>query len=251
MTSVLDALDTLAQRLQRVATSLDDDQVVASAYPEEWTIADTFSHLGSGAVIMQRRIEDAVAGAETSPDFAQSVWDEWNDKAPRAQVIESVVANLAFNEAAAAIDDDVAARLEFSMGPMRLDLNGFLGLRVNEVAVHIWDVEVVADPSVTVDPVAVETLLGGLAMIAGFSGRARGVERTLHVSTTDPAHAFAISLGSQGVAFGPAEPGHSVDVVLPAEALVRLVYGRLDPAHTPDVTGGDHLEELRAAFPGF
>jgi hypothetical protein len=38
---------------------------------------------------------------------------------------------------------------------------------------------------------------------------------------------------------------------LPAEAFVRLVYGRLDPDHTPPVeTGGDELDALRKVFPG-
>ena len=40
-------------------------------------------------------------------------------------------------------------------------------------------------------------------------------------------------------------------MVLPAEALVRLVYGRLDPDHTPSFDGDEaDLDELRRAFPG-
>src|SRR5258707_1070265 len=39
---------------------------------------------------------------------------------------------------------------------------------------------------------------------------------------------------------------------LPAEAFIRLVYGRLDPAHTPSVeTRRADLDELRQVFPGF
>jgi hypothetical protein len=38
---------------------------------------------------------------------------------------------------------------------------------------------------------------------------------------------------------------------LPAEALIRLVYGRLDPDHTPAVKGDpDVLDRLRRVFPG-
>jgi hypothetical protein len=40
------------------------------------------------------------------------------------------------------------------------------------------------------------------------------------------------------------------DLVLPAEALIRLVYGRLDPEHTPPVGGTADLDELRRVFPG-
>jgi len=39
---------------------------------------------------------------------------------------------------------------------------------------------------------------------------------------------------------------------LPAEAMVRLVYGRLDTQHTPVAVAGDgRLDQLRTAFPGF
>ena len=38
---------------------------------------------------------------------------------------------------------------------------------------------------------------------------------------------------------------------LSAEAFLRLVYGRLGPAHTPPVeAGGVDLDELRQLFPG-
>ena len=53
----------------------------------------------------------------------------------------------------------------------------------------------------------------------------------------------------------PADPDDSYDgsVDLPAEAFLRLVYGRLDPDHTPAVaeSGTRGLADLRAVFPGF
>ena len=40
---------------------------------------------------------------------------------------------------------------------------------------------------------------------------------------------------------------------MPAEALLRLVYGRLDPRHTPPYKATDDalLDRLRAIFKGF
>jgi hypothetical protein len=53
---------------------------------------------------------------------------------------------------------------------------------------------------------------------------------------------------------GPAD-GAAADgeVRITGEALLRLAYGRLDPAHTPDGTEADPavLDRLRAVFPGF
>jgi hypothetical protein len=45
----------------------------------------------------------------------------------------------------------------------------------------------------------------------------------------------------------------AADLTLPAEAFLRLVYGRLDAAHTPSSVTGDtaRLADLRKAFPGF
>jgi len=42
-----------------------------------------------------------------------------------------------------------------------------------------------------------------------------------------------------------------VDVELPAEAFVRLVYGRLDALAGLDDAQEVHLEHLRQTFPGF
>ncbi|MBV9095768.1 MAG: maleylpyruvate isomerase N-terminal domain-containing protein [Streptosporangiaceae bacterium] len=72
----------------------------------------------------------------------------------------------------------------------------------------------------------------------------------------DPQRQFILETGD-GVSLtaapaGPPEPGLP-EVNLPAEAFVRLVYGRLDPAHTPPsvkCTGVD-LDDLRPLFPGF
>jgi hypothetical protein len=40
-------------------------------------------------------------------------------------------------------------------------------------------------------------------------------------------------------------------LVLPAEAFIRLLYGRLDREHARDVTSDPRLDVLREAFPGF
>jgi hypothetical protein len=57
--------------------------------------------------------------------------------------------------------------------------------------------------------------------------------------------AAAVTLTAAGGEDGPP------DLRLPAEAFIRLVYGRLDSAHTPPVeTGSTHLDELRRLFPG-
>jgi hypothetical protein len=73
------------------------------------------------------------------------------------------------------------------------------------------------------------------------------------VATSDPKRHFLLETGEK-VSLTPADHHDTPlpKLVLPAEALIRLVYGRLDPVHTPPVETTDvDLDELRAVFPGF
>jgi hypothetical protein len=75
------------------------------------------------------------------------------------------------------------------------------------------------------------------------------------VVTSDPARHFTLELGAEPARLLPAadEPARQARLELPAEALVRLVYGRLDADHTPQNTKahGIDLDALRQSFPGF
>ncbi len=126
-----------------------------------------------------------------------------------------------------------------------------LSLRVGELAVHTWDVVVALDPSATVAPDSVELLVGTLDRVAG-RGKPDGTKRRLHVVTTGPERHFTLETGD-AVKLAAFEPDdYDAELQLPAEAFLRLVYGRLDPAHTPPVEArGVDLDELRAVFPGF
>jgi hypothetical protein len=58
-----------------------------------------------------------------------------------------------------------------------------------------------------------------------------------------------VTLSDWAEAGAPAVDG---EIQLPAEALLRLFYGRLDPDHTPAYTAeAIELDRLRAVFPGF
>jgi hypothetical protein len=72
------------------------------------------------------------------------------------------------------------------------------------------------------------------------------------VVTSNPEGHFTLETGDS-VKLEAFEPDdYEAELELPAEALLRLVYGRLDPAHTPPLkTRGVDLDELRAVFPGF
>jgi uncharacterized protein (TIGR03083 family) len=244
------ALRSSVARLREVVARLDDDGVTRRAYPAEWTIADVLSHLGSGAVITQRRLEDTLAGVPTPEDFAPGVWDEWNAKTPVAQRDDALVADAALLARVEAVTPEEAGGLIFAMGPMSLDFAGFVGMRLNEHALHVWDIEVVDDPAATLPQQAAALVVDNLGLIARFTGRPTGDTTTITVATADPGRVFTVALDPDSVTFGPASDAGPADLELPAEAFVRLVYGRLDPDHTPPGEHGAALDVLRRVFPG-
>jgi uncharacterized protein (TIGR03083 family) len=251
MDSPLPALHGSVDRLHQLCRGLDDDELGAQSYCSEWSIAGVLSHLGSGAVIMRRRLEDVLSGATTPDDFAPSVWAEWNAKAPRAQADDAQVADEGLLEALEAVSETERARASFSMGPLSLDFDRFTALRVNEHAFHTWDIEVVFDDEARLPHDVTAVVVDNLELIARFTARPTGAVRALVVRTTEPERVFTVRLAADAVEFAEGESAPDADLVLPAEAFCRLVYGRLDPAHTPVVTGdATVLDTLRAVFPG-
>src|SRR5690349_909090 len=63
----IDALRTSVEHRHKLAAPLTGQQLTGPAYPTQWTVAQVLSHLGSAAVIMQRQLDDALAGHDT-PD---------------------------------------------------------------------------------------------------------------------------------------------------------------------------------------
>ena len=250
MSGRLDALKSSSERLRAIAEALHGDQLTAPSYASEWNIADVFSHLGSGAVLMLARVEAGVAGTEIAADVAPPVWDEWNAKSPEAKARDALVADRALVDRFDAFTAPGRAAFHITFGPMQLDFDGLVGLRLNEHAVHTWDIAVMLDPTATVPADAAALILDSLGLIAGFVGKPSGTERALHVRTTGPTRDFELVLGAERVSLEPCAADHTADLELPAEAFVRLVYGRLDPDHTPPVRGAADLDELRRAFPG-
>jgi uncharacterized protein (TIGR03083 family) len=255
--SQLHALQASVLRLHRLVEPLDDSQLVAPAYPTEWSIADVMSHIGSGAVIMQRRVDDELAGRDLPDDFAPSVWDEWNAKSPKDKAVDGLVADDALVSRLAGLTDDERAGLSISMGPLSLDATAVVSMRLNEHTLHTWDIAVAREAAATLPDDEAALVVDNLDLIGRFTGRPDGGdEQRILVRTSAPEREFTIEVSADSVSFTPGadDVGHddgTAELELPAEALIRLVYGRLDPDHTPAVKGDtDVLDRLRRVFPG-
>ena len=245
------ALRKSSERLRFVVEPMDDQQLVRQAYPQLWTIADVLSHIGSGSIIMRERFERSLAGDALPDDFAPGVWDEWNAKSPRAKADDAVAADLSLLNRLAATTSEQRSSLHFPLGPLDLDFGGFVGLRLNEHVLHTWDVAVVDDPAAALPPDATEIVIDNLELIARFTGKPTGHELTIVIATTAPGRQFLVTLTPETVAMSVGDGTAPSDLVVPAEAFVRLVYGRLDAQHTPEFEGdASLLDELRRVFPG-
>jgi uncharacterized protein (TIGR03083 family) len=230
---------------------MDGPDLATQAYPKEWTVADVLSHIGSGAVIMQRHLEDGLAGQATPDDFAPGVWGEWNAKGPRAQAQDALVADRGLLERVEELTGEDQARLRATMGPLTLDFGTFVGMRLNEHAVHTWDLEVAKRPSATLPEEVTTQVVDRLDLIVRHTGRSDGSGSSVLVLTSRPERAFRITFSPGGLELATGGGGTAANLEMPAEAFVRLVYGRLDPAHTPSVEGDPALlDKLRNAFPG-
>ncbi len=249
MDNPLGPLRHSVDRLHQLCRGLDDAQLRAPSYCTGWSIADVLSHLGSGAVLQRRRLRDTLAGVET-PDDAPAVWDEWNAKSPRDKADDALVADEALLEAFEAVGPADRARVVVALGPLRLGFEEFAAMRLNEHAFHTWDIEVTFDDGAHLPHDVAAVVVDNLGLTARYTARPAGETRDVAVRTTDPGRAFAVRLSAGGVELCAEEDGRAPDLVLGAEAFCRLVYGRLDPGHTPAVTGEAALETLRAVFPG-
>jgi uncharacterized protein (TIGR03083 family) len=235
-------------RLRDIATSVED--VTGRAYPADWSVAATLSHIGSGAVIMQRRLDDILADQPTPDDFAPGVWDAWNAKSPSEQRDDALAADAALLARIEAVAPGERSAFSMAMGPLTLDFAGFVGMRLNEHALHTWDIEVSGTSSATIPAEITALVVDNLELVARFTAKPTGETGTLTVTTTEPERAFRIDLSAESVTFTPTIQPPQPDLRLPAEALARLVYGRLDPQHTPPGDHGPALENLRQVFPG-
>ena len=250
MESPVPPLRSSVARLHELVRGLDVDQLENPSYDSDWSIADVLSHLGSSAEMMRQRLQDARAGVETTPD-AQPIWDEWNAKTPRAKADDALDEGERLLEEIEAVTPEEWGRLTFNFGPVTVGLDDAVALRLNEHAFHTWDIEVMFDDEAQLPPDAVAVIVDNLGLIARFTASPTGDEREVWLRTSHPERHFTVRLTTDAAELLEGDAGEQPDLELPAEAFCRLVYGRLDPDHSPSVdANGEVLNTLRGVFPG-
>ena len=251
------------ERLASLVQPFGADQARAKSYCSDWTIAQVMSHLGSGAEIALMMLPAALGeGEQVGVEVFRPVWDVWNAKSPDAQVADGLAADERYVQRLEQLTDEQLAGIRLPFFGLDLDAVGLIRLRLSEHALHTWDVAVAADPAAVVPADAVALLIDNVPQfLAPRLGKPQERPLRLRIRTVGPDRDYlftaaeAVSMtdlqADAGALAGPDAEGRR-EVIMPAEALLRLAYGRLDPAHTPaDVVAAPaDLDQLRAVFPG-
>ena len=241
-------------RLSRVVSSHSGgDDLRARSACSEWSVAEVLSHLGSQAEIFAMFFQAGLTGSDPPAGEAfQTIWDAWNSKSPEEQAADSLAANERLISFVEELGEADLERFRLNLFGRQLDVAGLLKLRLSEHAVHTWDVEVAFDHAAIVAPEAIDLLVDGLGETAARAGHAPQVPFDLVIATTSPERTFELHAAEQ-VSLRPTagSPDDAPRVELPAEAFVRLVYGRLDeahPAHGPVRAQAEDLSRLTSTF---
>jgi uncharacterized protein (TIGR03083 family) len=258
MTELVDrtiaVLRTNHDTLVALVPNLSDDQLTGPSGASEWTIAQALSHLGSGAEITVKPIATA-AGLPVEAEDNQTVWARWDASGPVDQAAGFVEHDRRLLEIVEGLTPEQRADLRIDMGflPEPVPLVVALGMRLNEVAAHAWDVRVGLDPHAGLDPDSAELLLelyaGPLGFLLGFAAKPDQLSDEARVAV--PGGGIVVT-DQVSVVTDLADPTATFEGS--AEAAARLLTGRLKPEFTPEgvqVTGNVSLDDLRKVFPGY
>ncbi|MFB9831303.1 maleylpyruvate isomerase family mycothiol-dependent enzyme [Actinoallomurus acaciae] len=256
----IQALRTGHDDLAAMVRGFTPDDLARPSGAAEWDVSQVLSHLGSGAEIALASLDGALNGTGSPDgDFNRRVWARWDAMSREERAETFLTADETLVRRYEAIDAPTRESLRIDLGflPAPVDLASAAGLRLNEVAHHVWDVKAAFDPAATLAPEAAPLLFEQAGQLIGFVGKAAELDGrpvTIAVTTTSPERSFGVRVDETvTVTDTPADPDASLTA--PAEWWLRLVTGRHAPAHTPDsvkLTGGTlTLDDLRRVFPGF
>jgi uncharacterized protein (TIGR03083 family) len=250
----LAAVTTSHERLSLLVGTLSPDEVAGQSYDTEWSIAQVLSHIGSGAEIATLSLAAALGErGDLDRDAFPAIWDTWNNRTPEAQAADSLTWDEEHISRLERLTDDELDRLSFDFIGLQLDAAGAVRLRLGEHAIHVWDVAVSIDPGAALSADAVPLVLEHIQQLFQFVAKPEGDSFRVRLQTTEPDGDYLLDVG-ESVTLSDWAPGLEADGVirLPAEAMLRMFYGRLDPEHTPAYSAeGIDLDRVRKVFPGF
>jgi uncharacterized protein (TIGR03083 family) len=255
--SWLAALNASSERLMKIVDELPDEDLARPSFTGDWTIAQVLSHLGSAAEICTKLVRRGIDGDTTAPaaDDARPVWQRWDALSGRAQREAWLEADHRHRRLLGSLSPQQAGSVRIPYFAGLLSVPAYAGYRLSEQSVHAWDIEVALDPAATIPAPEAGLLWERLDLVASRFRDADVLKRLapgqLAVELAGQDQIVRLELGEELhlAAGAPADPAATVSG--PADALLRLVYGRNRPEDGIVVAGDVTLEDLRSLFPGF
>ena len=255
---IIAALSEEHAALATLVPTLTDDQLAGPSGAGQWPICEVLGHVGSGAEITLAGLYSAIEGrAAPTAQFNGPVWDRWNAMSPDQKRAGYLAHSAALVSAFEALDEQQRNSLEIGVFymPAPLPVATFAGLRLNESALHGWDVRVGVDPDAELHArsadLLAELLSDQISFMLAFIAKPDRIEQPVVLEIAGSS--LAISVTDTVTIGTPTAPATAI-FTGPIAAAIRLIEGRLGPDHTPpgvQVTGNATLAELREAFPGF
>jgi uncharacterized protein (TIGR03083 family) len=250
---LLAALRNSRARLVENATPLTAEQVREQSYDTEWSMAQLLSHIGTGSIFFKFILEAGLAGKPAPGiDLMQPIWDEWNAKSPDDQARDALEVDGALMAAFEALDAQQRDDWQLDFFGTDRDFAEIVQMRLGEHSLHTWDFVVALDPKAQLLPDAVDVLIDSLGPLVARAGKPLDHQLVLGIETDSPDRNFVLTVDADGATLEPLDARFEADrlLALPAEAFIRLVYGRLDPDHTPPGPQDPVLDVLRSVFTG-
>jgi uncharacterized protein (TIGR03083 family) len=254
----IEQLRATHDELAPIVSALSDEQLNFRSAATEWSVAQVLSHLGSGAEISLATLRASQsASAAPGQSFNQDVWARWNALGPREQATGFLAADEELLTALEALSAEERQGLQVKMGflPAPIPLRGSTGMRLNEAALHSWDVRVSLDAAavISADTAAeiADLFATDLSFLLGLTGKADALASPAVVEIRGSGYAVIIA---DTISLTTSVPETTATFSGRLEAAIRLFAGRLSPEYTPtgvEVTGNVTLEDLRRVFPGY
>jgi uncharacterized protein (TIGR03083 family) len=230
------------EELVAFTRSATDEELAMPSRATEWSVAQVLSHLGSQGEIALAGLPALLDGSEApGQDVNEAVWARWDALGDRAKAEAFVEHSSAIVSALEVVPDRDTRTVTFPFLPAPLPFAGAMAMRLNEYALHGWDVGLDIDDETAA--LLAEHLADGLSFMLGFIGKADQL--------SDPVVLRAGNLVltiDDAVAVTPqATPTATLEGRL--DAGIRLISGRL--REDVPVSGNVTLEQLRKVFPGY
>jgi uncharacterized protein (TIGR03083 family) len=204
----------------------------------EWKVYQAVSHIGSQPAIIGGMVKSGLRGEpEMTQDDRLAIWGRFDAMSPE-EVFPAFKAN---NEAFIAMvdsltDDELGSSMPW-LGGSTAPVATVLAGRLNEQALHVWDIVWARDKSVTLTAAAVPDLLdlnltpGRLGSMVKPDAAPQLVGKTIQFLLSDPRVAVALKIGEKGAeaSFGKVDNA-DLTAELSCEGMVRLIWGRFDVA---------------------